>query len=149
MREAKGIPRFWNDSGLSDWWMEVTFTGVGNMEASSRVWRKLTRAILNTLSVNCLWHIWVKKSSRYLHAELWCLEKALGWRDRLLEAQEYGWSLKTWIWTTSSRISVWKKKNWQLEGEPWGASTVKDQDLKQCRKISSRITPLNPMGADL
>ena len=148
MREAKGIPRFWNDSGLSDWWMEVTFTGVGNMEASSRVWRKLTRAILNTLSVNCLWQIWVKKSSRYIHAELWCLEKALGWRDRLLEAQEYGWSLKTWIWTTSSRISVWKK-NWQLEGEPWGASTVKDQDLKQCRKISSRITPLNPMGADL
>ena len=49
------------------------------------------------LSVNCLWHIWVKKFSRHLHAELWCLEKTLGRRDRLLEAQEYGWSLKTWI----------------------------------------------------
>lgn len=56
-------------SGLSDWWMEVTFTGVGNMEASSRVWRKLTSALLNTLSVNCLGHIWVKKSSRPLHEE--------------------------------------------------------------------------------
>lgn len=58
--------------------MELTFTGVGNMEASSRVWRKLTSAILNTLSVNCLGHISVKKSSRPLHVELWCLEKALG-----------------------------------------------------------------------
>lgn len=36
-------------------------------------------------AVNCLWYIRVKMSSRQLHARVWCLEKALGWRDRFLE----------------------------------------------------------------
>lgn len=73
----------------------MPFTGVKDMEGISRGWRKMTNAILNMSSVNCIWNIWVKISSRQLYAQVWCLEKALGWCGRFLEARAYRWSLKT------------------------------------------------------